>query len=257
MPAASMASPQRSRSLSYSRTRAESSSSVTAESASWRSVATSSSDQSRGSRAEHAERADDPAARPGQRGAEVGADLARGHRREVAYTRRRCARRGRPARRSPAAVTVQSDSSSGLSPPTTPGGRPPPAATIWTSVSSETWLVGAPEQSGGEFGQPVQSVRACVGREQAGAPRRCGRRRGSGRRQRRSPRSRVRDGSAESSTGALLPGRAAGDAPSGPAFGGPPVGISYVTQVGCAQPTGCGSLRRHDQIAVTEPGRRG
>ena len=48
MPAASIARPQRTRSLSYWRTRAESSSSVTAESASWRSVAMSLSDQSRG-----------------------------------------------------------------------------------------------------------------------------------------------------------------------------------------------------------------
>jgi hypothetical protein len=49
MPAASIASPQRMRSPSYRRTNAESSSSVTTESASWRSVATSVSDHSRGS----------------------------------------------------------------------------------------------------------------------------------------------------------------------------------------------------------------
>ena len=84
-PAASIASPQRTRSRSYSRTSAESSSSVTAESASRRIVAMSSSDQCRASGPKtHSAPITWPDA-AGQGRAQVAAHLAGRHRRQVAH----------------------------------------------------------------------------------------------------------------------------------------------------------------------------
>ena len=182
-----------------------SSSSVTADSASWRSVVTSSSDQSRGSGPKTQSAPIDLAAPPGQRGAEVGAHRARGHRREevhavvgarIADDQRAGPGRGDGAERLLERALAADDT-----------GRQAAAGRDDLDVGEHRDLAGGrTQQSGGEFRQAVQSVRACRRPGAAGAPRRCGRRRGSVRRQRASPDRDVRDGSVEPSTGALLPG---------------------------------------------------
>jgi hypothetical protein len=87
MPAASMASPQRSPVAGVLVRRAASSSSVTAAAASWRRVATSVSDQGRGCRGGHAQDADGVALGVEHRRAEVGADHARPYLRQVGRPR--------------------------------------------------------------------------------------------------------------------------------------------------------------------------
>ena len=234
---------------------------MTADSASWRSVATSVSDQVRGSGPKtqsapitwpSSPRSAGPRGR--RRPARSGPAGGRGR-------ARRPARRGRPAARAPAAVTVQSDSSSGTLAPTAPGGRPAPAATTWTSVSSETWRGRRAEQPGREFGQPVQ-------------PAACRRRRGRSRRA-SSSRSGVaaqRCGGRASPRAGCLRGRAVCGlvhrCPSarrhsrccrGRATVFEPPAPVMSRRVGCAQPTRRRSRRRSDDASGSrdDEGERG